>query len=525
MSWELYTPLWLLSNITLRSIVIIDKSFCEIITQRILLYPKEERILFVTGKMLLYKENGKDFLGFRVKKSRKRNRLLFINPWIYDFTAYDFWSKPLGILYVAAILRKTGFDIDFIDCMDCLDASTLKQIDKISVKKNIDGRGSFYKEKVSKPEPLKHIPRNYCRYGIGESAFEEKIQHLFQPDAVLITSIMTYWYPGVFKIIELVKKYFPDCPVILGGIYATLCPEHAANFSGADYVLRNNQLNQLLPLLQSLTGNSNNLNDSKNTDFQNLNYYPYPAWDLYQKLDYICLITSRGCPYRCSYCASSVINPELQFRNPYQIGEEIAYWKKIKGVQKFVFYDDALLFEAEKHFIPLLQEIKKRNLNINFYTPNALHARLITPSVAQLMVECGFDKIWLGFETSDPELQCKTGNKIDNSSFVKSIKILLKEGFPPENVRVYLLIGLPEQSLQSITNSVKLVLDNGVRPYLAKYSPIPGTEMWKEIIKEYKWQEPVDPLWHNDALMPYFSPRINIEKYQQVKIMIQGFKL
>ncbi|MDD3632043.1 MAG: radical SAM protein, partial [Atribacterota bacterium] len=124
-----------------------------------------------------------------------------------------------------------------------------------------------------------------------------------------------------------------------------------------------------------------------------------------------------------------------------------------------------------------------------------------------------------------PELQRKTGNKIDNSSFIKSIKILLKEGFPPENIRVYLLIGLPEQSLQSITDSVELVLDNGVRPYLAKYSPIPGTKMWKEIIKEYRWQEPVDPLWHNDALMPYFSPRINIEQYQQIKMVIQNFKL
>lgn len=460
-----------------------------------------------------------------MNKSKKRNRLLLINPWIYDFTAYDFWSKPLGMLYVAAILREKGYTVDYIDCMERLEADLSSKTGNISFKNHREGRGAFHKEKVPKPESIMQIPRNYCRYGIKENTFEEKIVHLSKPDAVLITSVMTYWYPGVFRVIKLIRKYYPDCPVILGGIYATLCSEHAVNFSGADYILKNSHLSQLLPLLQSLTGNSNNLNDSKNTDFQNLNYYPYPAWDLYQKLDYICLITSRGCPYRCSYCASSVINSELQFRNPHQIAEEIAYWKKIKGVQKFVFYDDALLFEAEQHFLPLLQEIKKRNLNINFYTPNALHARFITQPVAQLMVECGFDKVWLGFETSDPELQRKTGNKIDNSSFIKSIKILLKEGFPPENIRVYLLIGLPEQSLQSITDSVELVLDNGVRPYLAKYSPIPGTKMWKEIIKEYRWQEPVDPLWHNDALMPYFSPRINIEQYQQIKMIIQNFKL
>jgi radical SAM superfamily enzyme YgiQ (UPF0313 family) len=467
----------------------------------------------------------KSLLGFKVKKSKKRNKLLLINPWIYDFTAYDFWSKPLGILYMAAILREKGYSIDYIDCMERLETNLSSKTNHIYFKNHHEGRGSFHKEKVSKPESIRQIPRNYCRYGIKETAFEEKLEHLPKPDVVLITSVMTYWYPGVFRVIKLIRKHYPDCPVILGGIYTTLCPEHAAKFSGADYVLKNSQLNQLLPLLQNLADNSNNPNDLKNTNFKNLNYYPYPAWDLYRELDYICLITSRGCPYRCSYCASSIINPELQFRKPHQIVEEIAYWKKIKEVQNFVFYDDALLFKAEQHFIPLLQEIKKRNLNINFYTPNALHARFITQTIAQLMVECGFDKIWLGFETSDPELQCKTGNKIDNSSFIKSIKILLKEGFSPENIRVYLLIGLPEQSLQSITDSVKLVLDNGVRPYLAKYSPIPGTEMWKDIIKEYRWEEPVDPLWHNDALMPYFSPRINIEQYQQIKMAIQSFKL
>jgi hypothetical protein len=44
--------------------------------------------------------------------------LLLINPWIYDFTAYDLWSKPLGLLYLAAFLRQQGFKISYIDCLD-----------------------------------------------------------------------------------------------------------------------------------------------------------------------------------------------------------------------------------------------------------------------------------------------------------------------------------------------------------------------------------------------------------------------
>ncbi len=460
-----------------------------------------------------------------MSRVRKKIKLLLINPWIYDFTAYDFWSKPLGLLYVAAILREKGYHIDYIDCMDRFEPGLLKKSNYVLAKNNLDGRGPFYKEKITKPESLKHIPRNYCRYGITESIFQEKLQYYSKPDAVLITSIMTYWYPGVFRAIELVKKYYPNCPVILGGIYTTLCYPHAVNFSKADYILKNVQFDTLLQLLQNITGHYISQNDSKNNDYQNLNCYPYPAWELYPVLDYICLIISRGCPFRCSYCASYLINSKLEFRNVDQVVNEIIYWKKLKRINNFVFYDDALLVKAETYFISLLKEIKKRDLNINFYTPNALHAGLITQPIAQLMLECGFKKIWLGLETTDPKLQKKTGNKVDNASFIKAVKILLQEGFSPEQIRAYLLIGLPEQNVQSIIDSIRLVLDNGIKPYLAKYSPLPGTKMWKTIIREYGWQEPVDPLWHNDALMPYCSPYINDRQYQQIKMLIKNFKL
>ena len=57
----------------------------------------------------------------------KRNlNLLLINPWIYDFTAYDFWSKPLGLLYIGSILREQGYGVSYIDCMDRYNREVLK---------------------------------------------------------------------------------------------------------------------------------------------------------------------------------------------------------------------------------------------------------------------------------------------------------------------------------------------------------------------------------------------------------------
>ena len=46
------------------------------------------------------------------------NNILLINPWIYDFKAYDFWIKPLGILYIASVLRELGADLHLINCLD-----------------------------------------------------------------------------------------------------------------------------------------------------------------------------------------------------------------------------------------------------------------------------------------------------------------------------------------------------------------------------------------------------------------------
>ena len=458
------------------------------------------------------------------KPIRKEPRILLINPWIYDFTAYDFWSKPLGILYIASLLRKMVYQIDFIDCMDRYDQELLTLQNCLFPEKDDDGSGPFHKEHVPKPRALQDIPRNYSRYGITEGIFLGKIQRLARPDVILVTSIMSYWYPGVFRVIELVKSVYPDCPVILGGIYAKLCYQHAVSFAGADYVLNDFQVHRLIQLLHYLTENSPVATLAKN-HFQCLDCFPRPAWDLYRHLDFVCLLTSRGCSHRCSYCASYLINPEQEFRSPEHIVEEIIDWKIRKGIHRFVFYDDALLFDAENHFIPFMKELQKQRVRVNFYTPNAIHAGLITPLIARLMVINGFKKVWLGFETADHHLQKKTGSKIDNPTFQKAIQILLDEGFSREQIRAYVLVGLPGQNVKSIIDSINFVMDTGIKPYLAKFSPIPGTRIWSQAVKEYGWKEPVDPLWHNDALMPYFSPSIHAQQYQGFKKLLQQYKI
>ncbi|MFA6412213.1 MAG: hypothetical protein WCW53_05895, partial [Syntrophales bacterium] len=136
-------------------------------------------------------------------------RILLINPWIYDFSAYDFWMKPMGLLYMASYLRKNGLDVQFIDC---LDSGALDFISPGEVKKparKLGGEGKFIKEKVAKPEALAGISKPYHRYGLPQHTLNRIFKGVEKPDLILITSMMTYWYPGVFDLISIVKDIFP----------------------------------------------------------------------------------------------------------------------------------------------------------------------------------------------------------------------------------------------------------------------------------------------------------------------------
>ena len=169
--------------------------------------------------------------------------LLLINPWIYDFAAYDFFARPLGLLYLAGWLRAQGYAVHFLDCLGAPHART-----------GPFGTGRYPKEIIPPPPALAGITRRYGRYGISEAAFRERLARVPTPAAILVTSLMTYWYPGVAAAIRLARERFPGVPVILGGIYATLCPEHAQKHSGADRVVAGPGEAAILGILEEATG-------------------------------------------------------------------------------------------------------------------------------------------------------------------------------------------------------------------------------------------------------------------------------
>ncbi len=419
--------------------------------------------------------------------------ILLVNPWIHDFAAYDYWARPMGLALLAAILRNHGFAVNYIDCLDRFHPDAGHS--ELSLR---CGRGPYLKTRIPKPEGLRHIPRHFCRYGILPEWFAKDLQAVDKPDLILLTSLMTYWYPGVQETIAHIRKIFPDVPVVLGGIYATLCHEHARKHSGADVVISGDGIKEILSIAEKYTGFS----ASAKFDPSDMNTWPFPAWDLQRQIPFVPLLTSMGCPFSCAYCASSFLEPVRMVRSPEHVAAEILHWHSAYGVRDFAFYDDALLVNAKNHAIPIFEGIIRSGLPLRFHTPNAVHIREITPETAQLMFQAGFTTLRLGLETTAFEERNTMDRKVTEEEFCRAAAYLREAGFDRKQVGAYLLAGLPHQSPEAVEASILTVKQNRITPVPTYYTPIPHTAMWKEAVAVSPYDLEADPVFSNNALFP-----------------------
>jgi len=445
-------------------------------------------------------------------KKSVQPKILLINPWIYDFTAYDFWMKPLGLLYMASLIQKhTRAQIDFIDCLDRYHPLLKK---KYKTKK--DGRGPFPKTEVTKPEVLKKVPRKFSRYGIPPELFEKELDRVQKADLVLLTCTMTYWYPGVQHVVETVKKKWGDVPVVLGGVYPTLLPEHAQKESGADIIIQGPGEKKVFPLLNELFGDKfcSALQD------ENPNELPDPAFHLLRNRESLPIMTSHGCPFNCSFCAGPLLYKNFTQRNPSSVIQEITRLVFHYKTKNIAFYDDALLVHKTNHLHPILEDLIKQNRPVNFHTPNGLHIKDIDKKTAELFFKANFKTLFLSQETFDLSLINRSCPKISPGDVEKAVKNLEQAGYTKKDINVYLLTGLPGQNFQSVQHSIEQVIELGLRPRLAYFSPVPQTPDWKKLISENKLPQDHDPLLHNKLAAPYYWGDISSREFEILKNMI-----
>jgi radical SAM superfamily enzyme YgiQ (UPF0313 family) len=425
-------------------------------------------------------------------------RVLLVNPWVHDFSCLNLWSAPLGLLRVGEYLSQYGVRIEFIDCLE-------------TIKHKPYGTGKYLREEIKKPDILKRIPRRFSRYGITREEFGERIKSLPEPDIILLTSVMTYWYTGVKETVEELKRYYRDTPVILGGLYATLLPEHAIRNIPVDGVFQGSVEKGFSSYLRTF---GYRLKKEKD---------PEPYYKLgIMRWKFAPLMTSKGCPFRCTYCASGIFNENFIQRPPDEVIKEIIDLYN-RGIRDFAFYDDALLVNSENHIKPILREIISFCPDIRFHTPNGLHARFIDEDLAILMKKAGFKTIRVSLETISPDLQEKTGGKVKTDEFSKSIELLKKAGFTKKEIGVYLMFGLPGQGLKEVIEGVNFLKSLSVRIHLTEYSPIPGTPLYNEAVSQGLIPEDIDPLLTNNSVYYYLFSGYDIKELESLKLEVKKY--
>lgn len=401
---------------------------------------------------------------------------LLINPYIYDFACYDYWLKPLGLLYLSSLLKSKGHSVNLIDCMD-RHHPALPEINDDEY-----GTGRFISAHTVKPEVLRKYKRYYKIYGIHGELLEKLLKSVPRPDFIVLTSGMTYWYPGIRDLAELTKKIFPETPAALGGIYATLCSEHAKKNIPVDYVIKGSDLKEFFSIINEKT--------------ESFSDWPGPDYSSYKKLPYAVFRTSIGCLKNCSFCGVKAMHGGFTVKSAQKIKGEIEYITEKFNVRDIVFYDDSLLEnKGLTDFLSIAPE------GLRFHTPNALEVCKISKDAALLLKNSGFVSPCLAIDIVDPDRMRSSGGKLDQNAIEQAVRNLTDAGYKKGEISGYLIMGLPGQSIKEIYAGVDFVHNLGVKIRLAEYAVVPesieGKKFSREIIDE--------PLLHNNSIFPAYQ--------------------
>ncbi|MBI5572315.1 MAG: radical SAM protein [Desulfomonile tiedjei] len=438
-----------------------------------------------------------------------RPHILLVNPWIHDFAAYDLWARPVGLLVLASWLRDAGWEPSFVDCLD----PDHPKAPPVKVRRH--SHGHFHRTSIPVPEPLKGTPRKFSRYGLDPEIVREDLRHVHRPAAILVTSLMTYWYPGVRETIEQLREAFPQTPLLLGGIYASLLPEHAAAHCRPDEVIAGPGEKALAHALFRHTG----IRANGNPTSPELRFKP--ALDLMRQVRFLPLITSRGCPFRCVYCASARLVPRFVRRPASDVIRDIEHAVGRYDIEDVALYDDAFLVDSGRHALPILEAAGRSFPGLRWHSPNGLHASEITPRVAEAMKHAGFETIRIGLESSSDQFHAETGGKTDLRSFLSALAYLKDAGFTRRQIGVYLLVGLPGQTRDCIEDDVEVVLQAGALPKLAEYSPIPQTALWERAVQAARIPIAEEPLFQNCTLLPTAPEGVDSQFLQTLRKRIE----
>ncbi|TDA67694.1 MAG: radical SAM protein [Clostridia bacterium] len=421
---------------------------------------------------------------------------VLINPPVYDTQYWSEWAQSAGLLRIGAWLKKSGYRR--VELFDFLETDAARRVPRHRI--NPDEEYSEPgKEPASPIRPLV-IAKGTDELRLYKHHFGKTWRQMEEwldaqgftphnpPDEVWISAVMTYWWEAVRDLVARLKHRFGSrTTVILGGVYPTLVPGHAAAMTGADVVV---------------SGEVEGASDL------------WPDLSLYEKPPAYAIITpNRGCIYDCSYCAQRLLNSgrRVRRRPPADVVAEMYYQYETFGIREFAFYADALLHDYENGFQRILELLVEKRAPFRLYAPEGLDVTSLSRSqyLFDLMKAAHLEKIYLPLESFSQEKLTRLGRKhVRLENFVQAAKMAEAAGYRLRNLEVnaFVLYGLPEERIEEVVQTIIFASETvgSIIPML--FAPVPGTRIYDAYlpyIKERGWDKDLHML--NGKLYPFLE--------------------
>ena len=447
-------------------------------------------------------------------------------------------SVPTGLLAIGSYLEMMGIKVEIYDSFIKSKRDKAKKENKEVLKSsNFINRWIKQFESTSSNSfklsewvswinrPSTDMSKNTHHFGSDWKTLEKDICDS-KADIIGITNLFRENTEETIKTIKIARKALPNSVIVVGGPNATAMPEYILERAPELDILGLGDGEKTMMAIVKWNQGKGSLKDIKGIIYRednklihtparewvtqldelgNLNYNLIQLENYFQyersgimarnKFEYnnaeksVSLITSRGCPYKCSFC-SIHIHAGRKFRR-YSVHHTLNHLEDLVnnyGVKHIHFEDDNLTLDKDR-FMELMNGILKRNLKFTWDTPNGVFANNIDKDMLNLMKKTGCIYLIIGVESGD---QWVLDNIIYKQPLtlehVKRVFKLAKE--IKLDIRAFYIIGFPRETLENIQSTLKYAI-NALRKYdiipqLAIARADPGTDMYSEAERDGK---------------------------------------
>ena len=400
--------------------------------------------------------------------SNVKKVLLIAPPWI-RFFGLDTPSPPLGLCYIGAVLEKSGYEVKMYNgdfARTGVGATSFS---------GMTGSYTAYLQDL-------HNEEHPIWKEVTKLVFDEKA------DIVGITC-RTPTYGSALRVSEIVKKVDSTTPVVFGGVHPTTLPAETVQNETVDIVVRGEGEYTFLDLVRNLHNLEGVLgitwkdkrrviHNADRPPIKNLDELPFPAKHLVHDVNHCPpealgqIFASRGCPYRCVFCAShKVWSRVVRYRSPQNIVDEIQSLSR--GVKSFSFEDDSFTLNKKLVF-EVCDLLMERRLGVRWRCETRVD--LTTRDLVKKMKQAGCEEIYLGLESGDEETLKRIKKGITTDQMRQAVAAIRDEGI---YFSAFLMIGFPWETEESIKNTLSLM--DELKPFRVTMSvttPYPGTELY-----------------------------------------------